>query len=114
MNLSSAWPAKPAGLRRLLGMTVASGLAGVAGATTVSFTSPGYVAWTVPAGVTSLNIVATGGGGGVGAGPGGPYVQPLGGPGCIVIVNGMAVSAGDTLSLLVGGAGAPGTASAVG
>ncbi len=38
--------------------------AGTAFAATTTFSTPGAATWTVPAGVTSVNVVATGGGGG--------------------------------------------------
>ena len=94
------------GLRRLtiFGVVVSLSVVGLAQAATVSFTTPGHTFWTVPAGVTSLNIVAKGGGGGEGAGGAGT-ASSWGGAGCEVIVNGYAVSPGEIMSLFVGGAG---------
>jgi hypothetical protein len=69
----------------------------------LSYTTPGSYTWTVPNGVTSIQIVATGGGGGAsfpGTGDGGN-----GGNGGIVTGT-LAVTPGDTLSLYVGGGGA--------
>ena len=66
-----------------------------------SFTVPGAYMWTVPAGVTTIQVVATGGGGGGGAG------SP-GGNGGVVTAT-LNVSPGATLQLYVGGGGAVGT-----
>jgi hypothetical protein len=72
----------------------------------VSFTTVGAATWTVPAGVTSIQIVATGGGGG-GGGTGGGYIGNLGGNGGVVTAT-VTVSPGDTLNLFVGGGGGAG------
>lgn len=71
--------------------------------TVLSYTTPGSYTWTVPDGVTLIQIVATGGGGGAslpGTGSGGN-----GGNGGMVTAT-LAVTPGDTLSLYVGGGGA--------
>jgi uncharacterized protein YjdB len=67
-----------------------------------SFTVPGPYTWTVPAGVTTVQVVATGGGGGGGA------VSTTGGNGGVVTAT-LSVSPGDTLQLYVGGGGAAGS-----
>jgi hypothetical protein len=72
----------------------------------VSFTTVGAATWTVPAGVTSVQIVATGGGGG-GGGDGGGYFGGLGGNGGVVTAM-LTVNPGDTLNLFVGGGGGVG------
>ncbi len=71
---------------------------------TVSFTTPGAASWTVPAGVTSIQVVATGGAGG---GDSYAYGQGLGGNGATVTAT-LAVSPGQVLDLYIGGGGAPG------
>ena len=72
----------------------------------LSFTTVGAATWTVPAGVTSVQIVATGGGGG-GGGTGGGYIGGLGGNGGVVTAT-LTVSPGDVLNLFVGGGGGAG------
>lgn len=79
---------------------------------TVSFTAPGSDTWTVPAGVTAVQIVAIGGGGG-GGGMWGTHDGAPGGAGATV-TSALSVSAGQVLDLIVGGggdAGASGPAS---
>jgi hypothetical protein len=71
-------------------------------ATSVSFTTPGAASWTVPAGVTSIQVVATGGGGGAGFSP---YNGGNGG----VVTAILAVTPGDVLTLYVGGGGVGGS-----
>jgi len=71
---------------------------------TVSFTTPGAATWTVPAGVTSIQIVATGGAGG---GDGYAYGTGYGGNGAVVTAT-LAVTPGQVLQLFVGGGGAIG------
>jgi hypothetical protein len=66
------------------------------GSNVVSFTTAGSATWTVPDGVTSLAIAATGGGGGGAFFPGGN-----GG----VVTATLTVSPGDVLTLEVGGGG---------
>ena len=67
-----------------------------------SFTSPGAYTFTVPAGVTSIQIVATGGGGAGGAG-----IENIGGNGGNggVVTATLNVTANETLNLEVGGGG---------
>lgn len=74
-----------------------SGLSSFASATTISVTAPGSSTWTVPAGVTSINVVATGAGGG------GGYGQ-AGGRGGVVTTT-LPVTSGQVLALTVGGHG---------
>jgi uncharacterized protein YjdB len=71
-----------------------------------SFTIPGAYTWTVPANVSSIQVVVTGGGGGDGI-LNGNIGGSLGGSGAIVTAT-LAVNAGDTLTLFVGGGGAGG------
>lgn len=81
------------------------------GATTISFprSTPADpigtpITWTVPAGVTSLNVVATGaGGGGGGAGIGGD----AGGAGAVTTST-LSVVPGNTITVIVGGGGGGG------
>lgn len=77
-----------------------SALASSASAATLNFNTPGAATWTVPAGVSSASIVATGAGGG------GGYNQ-RGGNGGVVTVT-FAVTAGQVVNLFIGGHG-PGT-----
>jgi hypothetical protein len=69
---------------------------------TMSFTTPGATTWVVPAGVSAIEVAATGGGGG--AGDIGDTFHGTGGNGGIVTVT-LAVSPGDVLDLVVGGGG---------
>jgi hypothetical protein len=62
-----------------------------------SYTTPGAASYTVPAGVTSLRIVATGGGGGAG-------INSFGGNGGVVTAI-VSVNPGELLALFVGGGG---------
>jgi hypothetical protein len=68
-----------------------------------SFTASGPGTWTVPAGVTSIQIVATGGGGGASF-PGTNFGGNGGNGG--IVTGTLAVTPGETLSLYVGGGGA--------
>jgi hypothetical protein len=68
-------------------------------ATILSYTTPGSYIWTVPDGVTSIQMVVTGGGGGSSGSNGGN-----GG----VVTATLSVTAGDTLALDVGGGGGSG------
>jgi hypothetical protein len=70
----------------------------------VSFTTPGAVTWTVPAGVTSITLVVSGGGGGGSTGTGAGWGS-TGGKGAVVTTT-LSVSAGDVLLMNVGGGGA--------
>jgi hypothetical protein len=74
---------------------------------TVSYTTPGTYNWTVPAGVTSVQIVATGGGGG-GGGLSGTNPGQSGGAGALVTST-LSVTPGQVLALVVGGGGGAGT-----
>jgi uncharacterized protein YjdB len=71
-----------------------------------AFSTPGLYTWIVPAGVTSIQIVATGGGGG---GTGGAIgnAGSAGGNGAIVTST-LTVNPGDSLSVSVGGGGGGG------
>ena len=71
---------------------------------TVSFTAPGSASWTVPAGVTSIRIVATGGAGG---GDNDQYGRGEGGNGAVVTTS-LTVAPGQVLNLVVGGGGVQG------
>jgi len=73
----------------------------------VSFTTAGSYSFTVPAGITSLQIVATGAGGG-GGGLSGTYAGSAGGAGAVV-TGSLSVTAGQVLTLFVGGGGGNGT-----
>jgi len=73
---------------------------------TFSFTTPGSYTWTVPAGVDSIQIVATGGGGG-GGGMWGTNAGHMGGAGGVV-TNTRNVTVGQVLNLVVGGGGGTG------
>jgi hypothetical protein len=76
-------------------------------ANTVSFTTPGSYTWTVPEGLASISIVATGGGGG-GGGLSGSIAGPVGGAGALVTST-LSVTPGQVLNLIVGGGGQSGT-----
>lgn len=67
-----------------------------------AFSTPGPHTWAVPAGVTSVQIVATGGGGGGGGVFGGTFSGGSGG----VVTTTLTVTPGAVLSLYVGGGGA--------
>lgn len=73
----------------------------------ITFSTPGETTWQVPAGVTVLDIKCWGAGGGGGGGgtvsTGGP-----GGGGGFSYCSAVSVTPGETLTIEVGGAGAPG------
>lgn len=73
----------------------------------VSFTLPGTYTWTVPAGVTSVQVVATGGGGG-GGGTTSYAAGQAGGAGAVVSST-LAVAAGQVFNIVVGAGGGAGT-----
>ena len=73
----------------------------------VSYVTAGTYTFTVPAGITSLRVVATGAGGG-GGGLWGTYPGAVGGGGAVVTST-LAVTAGQALTLVVGGGGGSGT-----
>ncbi len=79
--------------------SVTSSNASLAVVASVSLTAAGSSTWTVPAGVTSIQVVATGGGGG-GSGAGG-FAGGNGG----IVTAALTVTPGDTLQLVVGGGG---------
>lgn len=81
----------------LAGLLALSGLSFTSSAATVSVTTQGASTWTVPAGVTTINVVATGAGGG------GGYGQAGGKGG--VVTSTLSVTAGQVLNLYVGGHG---------
>ncbi len=72
----------------------------------VTFAVPGTYTWTVPAGVSAVQIVATGGGGG-GGGTWGSHAGQTGGGGAVVTST-LSVTAGQVLTLVVGGGGGAG------
>ncbi|MBI2274299.1 MAG: HYR domain-containing protein, partial [Bacteroidetes bacterium] len=76
----------------------------VCGVNTVSFTTPGFSAFTVPAGVTKVTITAVGAAGGNYSEDGGATVTNAGGLGAKV-KGSFAVTAGDNIVVLVGGKG---------
>jgi hypothetical protein len=78
---------------------------GVVCATAVSYTVPGTYSWTVPAGVTSIQVVAIGGGAG-GSGESYGSGSP-GGSGAQVTAT-LSVTAGQLIALVVGGGGISG------
>ncbi|HOB66686.1 Ig domain-containing protein [Ottowia sp.] len=85
---------------RALVLSAMVGAAGAALAGTHTVTTPGAGTWQVPAGVTQINIVAIGGGGGNAEGvPGGSGAK-------VNTLTGVAVTAGGTVSYFVGGGGA--------
>jgi hypothetical protein len=74
---------------------------------TVTFTTPGSYTWTVPDGLSSVSIVATGAGGG-GGGLSGASPGSVGGAGAVVTST-LSVTAGEVLDLVVGGGGQAGS-----
>ena len=76
----------------------------------VAFTTAGTTSWTVPAGVTSICAVLVGGGGG-GAGHSTTNVAGSGGGagGGLRWINNLAVTPGETLTIVVGAGGTAGT-----
>jgi hypothetical protein len=68
------------------------------------FTTAGAGTWTVPAGVTSIQVVATGGGGGGGGGSANGGIGGNGGAGAVVTAT-LTVTPGDTINYYVGGGG---------
>jgi len=77
----------------------------VGGGGSVSFSTPGAGTWTVPAGVTAIQVVALGGGGGGGGGSALGGKGGSGGAGAQVTAT-IEVTPGDTINYYVGGGGA--------
>lgn len=75
------------------------------------WTTPGTYYFTVPAGVTKISAVAIGAGGG---GAGGINDGGGGGGGALQYLNEISVTAGETLTIVVGTGGAPGAIGTVG
>ena len=75
------------------------------GPVVTSFTTVGTTTWTVPAGITTLQVLVVGGGGGGGRGRGGGG----GGGGAFVQNANLAVTPGQQISVTVGAGGAGGT-----
>lgn len=71
-----------------------------------NYTAAGTYTWTVPAGVTSISILGVGGGGGGAQNSSG---GSGGSGGSLNFVNNLAVTPGDTYTIVVGGGGSPGT-----
>ena len=72
----------------------------------VSFTAVGTSSWTVPAGVTSINVLVVGGGGGSGAA--GAAASGGGGGGGGLICTSISVTPGQVIPISVGAGGAAG------
>jgi hypothetical protein len=92
------------------GSNVIAGQSGVSvscQSNSMSYSTAGSYTFTVPEGVTSLQIVATGAGGG-GGGLWGTNAGSVGGAGAVVRST-IAVTSGQVLSLIVGGGGGAGT-----
>ena len=87
----------------LAGLTLA-GLPTPAQAVTKTFNTVGFPDWTIPAGVTSIDLVVTGGGGGSGVAPN-PYGSFPGGAGARITASKFPATPGNTLSFSVGGGG---------
>jgi cysteine-rich repeat protein len=77
-------------------------------ASQVAHTSPGTFSWKVPAGVMKLSVVAVGAGGGGGGGTNGSSAGRGGGGGALAWGNGVTVTPGETLTIVVGKGGSPG------
>ena len=75
----------------------------------ISYTTAGTFSFVVPTGVTSVNGVAIGGGGG-GQGGGRSGMGPGGGGAQLSYTNNIAVTPGETLTVIVGAGGAGGAA----
>jgi hypothetical protein len=71
----------------------------------VAFYSPGATVWTVPSGVTSIDMVAVGGGGGGMVGRGSDGSGGGGAGGGLAYCNNITVSPGDTFTITVGAGG---------
>ena len=80
-----------------------------------AYTTPGTYSWTAPAGVTSVGVVAIGGGGGYSQITSSitPYSGNGGGGGGLGWKNNIAVTPGQSYTVVVGAAGDAGTPSAV-
>ena len=89
-------------------LTVSANFA--AGLTTLTLTNTGPVTWTVPAGVTSVQVQMWGGGGGGGSSSTNiPGAGGGGGGGAYILTN-LAVTPGASISYAIGGGGTAGTA----
>lgn len=71
-----------------------------------TYTTAGNYTWTVPEGVTSIQIVATGAGGGGGGISGSSPGEPGGAGG--IVTSTLSVTTGEILTIVVGGGGGPG------
>jgi hypothetical protein len=81
---------------------------------TASFTSPGSQSWTVPSGVTTVQIQLAGAGGGGGGGidyNGTEYPANGGGSGNVTVTPLISVSSGQVISMNIGAAGTVGSGS---
>ena len=95
--------------RSLISLTVGAG--GVATeSVTTTYTSTARTTYTVPAGVTSITISATGGRGGSGGDNGPIYITTVPGSFGSTVTQTIAVSAGDVIAMYVGGTGGGGEA----
>jgi hypothetical protein len=75
----------------------------------VAYTSPGTYYFTVPAGVTSISCVVIGGGGGSSGCSGASQYSGAGGGGGGLVYGTISVTAGQTVTVLVGAGGTAGT-----
>jgi len=71
--------------------------------TCATYTTAGTFSWVAPTGVTSVAVVAVGGGGNVGFVPTGGY--PAGGGGALAYTNSISVTPGNSYAVVVGAAG---------
>jgi hypothetical protein len=72
----------------------------------IDFSSVGSASWTVPAAVTSADVLVVGGGGGGGQGTSDPFGAGGGGGGQVLVSTGLSVSG--TIPIVVGGGGQSG------
>jgi hypothetical protein len=73
------------------------------------YTTVGNTNWTVPTGVTQVEVLVVGGGGGSGGGGNSGYYGGGGGGGGVVYHPGFAVTAGNSITITVGVGGTAGT-----
>ena len=91
----------------LLSLFFTAGGAGLI-AKQIEFTTPGTYSWTVPTGITSISAVCVGGGGGGSGAAGGSLFDFGGAGGGLSYSVGIAVTAGETLTIGVGFGGTGG------
>jgi hypothetical protein len=98
------------GLQLYIDAGVSTSFTATAGVGQSAFTTPGTYTFTVPLGTTSISAVAVGGGGGGGNDTAGTEPGSGGGGGALAYQTSIAVTPGETLTVVVGAGGGADTA----